>query len=56
MMDELYRMLKDKLDEMIKGKIPVVSLTFDEVSMLYQQICMMKQVREIVKWCDNGYS
>ena len=56
MMDELYKMLKDKLDEMIKGKTPVVSLTFDEVSMLYQQICMMKQIRDITDWCSQGYS
>lgn len=55
-MDEMYEMLKKKLDDMREIGNPVVDFSFEEVSRLYQQICMMKQVREIVKWCDNGYS
>ena len=55
-MDELYKLLKDKLDEMVKKKMPVTGFSFDEVSMLYQQICMMKQIRDIADWCSIGYS
>ena len=55
-MDEMYKMLKSKLEEMRKEKIPVTSLSFAEASMLYQLVCMMRQIKEIADWCDNGYS
>jgi len=54
-MDELIKMLKDKLDCMRKDKIPVVGVGFDELSQIYQAMCMMKQIVEIAKWADGGY-
>jgi hypothetical protein len=55
-MDELYEMLKKKLYDMREIGNPSISFTFDEVSKLYQLVCMMKRIKEITDWCDKGYS
>lgn len=55
-MDEMYKMLKRKLEEMRKGRFTETGFSYEEVSRLYQLVCMMKQIIEIADWCDNGYS
>ena len=55
-MDELYRMLKGKLNEMRNSSDASVRMNFDEISRLYQLVCMMKQIKEIADWCDEGHS
>lgn len=55
-MDELYRTLKRKLAEMRKCGKPITEFSYEEVSRLYQLVCMMKQIKSIADWCDNGYS
>lgn len=55
-MDELYKMLKAKLAEMSRKGQPTVKFTFEEVSRVYQLVCLMEQIREITVWCDKGYS
>ena len=55
-MDEMYRKIKSKLEEMRKDGKPITSFSYEEVSRLYQLVCMMKQIKEIADWCDNGYS
>ena len=54
-MDELIKMLKDKLDNMRKGNEPNAEFSFMELSQVYQAMCMMKQIVEIAKWADGGY-
>ena len=55
-MEELYWKLRGKLDEMRTESKPTVEMTFGDVSKLYQLVCMMKQIKDIAIWCDNGYS
>ena len=55
-MDELYRMLKKKLDDMRTKGEPMVGFTFDEVARIYQLVCLMKQIKNIADWCDEGHS
>lgn len=55
-MDELYKMLKGKLNEMRNNSDASVRMTFDEISRMYQMVCMMRQIKEITDWCDAGHS
>ena len=53
-MNEVYEMLKDKLEEMRFKHESSVLFDFREVSQMYQIVCLMKQIREIVNWGDLG--
>lgn len=52
-MNELYELLKQKLESMRLGKVDHVMFNFNEVSQMYQFICFMKQVKELVNWGDD---
>lgn len=54
-MDELLKMLKDKLELMKKEKTPVVAIEYHELAQIYQVICLMKQIKDIAEWSDNWY-
>ena len=49
-MDELYQLLKDKLKEMKDNYNHTRTLDYYDAAKLYQMVCMMKQIRDIVKW------
>lgn len=51
-MDEMHRKLKSKLEEMRKVGNVFTTFTFEEVAEMYQLICMMMQIKEIVKWVE----
>ena len=52
-MNELYEMLNRKLNAMrIQGESQV-KFDFSEVSQLYQFVCFMKQVKELVNWGEE---
>lgn len=55
-MDEMYEMLKSKLKQMKDEKEDAICFDYYEVAQMYQLICMMKQIREIVGWGNNGYA
>ena len=55
-MDELLKMLKRKLDEMRRESKPVTTFDFNEVSQMYQIVCLMKQIKDIADWSDKGYA
>ena len=48
-MDEMYELMKRKLDEMRKEKKTEVTMDFAEFASLYQLICYMKQIKFIVE-------
>ena len=50
-MDELYVYLRQKLDEARKNKTDHVEIDFDKLAKMYQILCFMKQIRNIVDWC-----
>lgn len=52
-MDELQARLKMKLDEMQKEGKTNIAMDFSDVARIYQLICMMKQIANIVEWCDD---
>ena len=52
-MNELYELLKAKLQEMRYAKCETVGFNYEEVSQLFQFICFMKQVRELVNWGEK---
>lgn len=52
-MNELYELLKQKLETMRKEKEGYVEFDYNEVSQLFQFVCFMKQVKELVNWGDN---
>ena len=52
-MNELQDKLKAKLDEMQKNGTTDIVLDFHDVARIYQLICMMKQIADIVEWCDD---
>lgn len=47
---ELYELLKDKLQSMREEKDDSVSFEYFEVAQMYQLVCFMKQIKEIVEW------
>lgn len=49
-MDELYELLKHKLDVMRNEKWETVMFSYEEATKMYQFICFMKQVKELVNW------
>lgn len=46
-MDELYSLMKQKLEEMYRNKTTHVTLDFDAFARLYQLVCYMKQIQTI---------
>ena len=52
-MNELYELLKQKLEEMRKGKCETVTFNYEEVSQMFQFVCFMKQVKELVNWGEK---
>ena len=52
-MNELYELLKRKLEEMRKGKCETVTFNYAEVSQMFQFVCFMKQVKELVNWGEK---
>ena len=53
MMDELYELLKQKLDCMRSVSSENITFDFSEVSKLFQFVCFMKQVKELVNWGEK---
>ena len=49
-MDELYAMLKEKLQSMREEQKPVVGIDYNDLSKLYQFVCLMRQMKEIMEW------
>lgn len=52
-MNDLYELLKQKLNRMREESSQLVIFSFEEVSQLYQFICFMKQVKELVNWGEK---
>lgn len=52
-MDELYAFLKYKLEEMRKEKKDTVEIDYHKIAQMYQVVCFMKQIREIVDWGEQ---
>lgn len=52
-MNELYELLKQKLNCMRDESSQLVIFSFEEVSQLYQFVCFMKQVKELVNWGEE---
>ena len=52
-MNELYELLVQKLNRMRDESSQLVIFSFDEVSRLFQFVCFMKQVKELVNWGEN---
>ena len=52
-MDELYEMLKKKLQTMRSEQECHIMFDFGEVAQLFQLICLMKQIKDITKWIDK---
>ena len=52
-MNELYELLKQKLETMRKEKEGYVEFDYNEVSQLFQFVCFMKQVKELVNWGEK---
>ena len=52
-MDELYAYIKQKLEEMRKEKKDIVEVDYFKMVQIYQAVCFLKQIREIVDWGDK---
>ena len=52
-MNELYELLKQTLNHMRNEQNQLIVFSFEEVSQLYQFVCFMKQVKELVNWGDK---
>ena len=52
-MNDLYELLKQKLNRMRDESSQLVIFSFEEVSQMFQFICFMKQVKELVNWGDD---
>ena len=52
-MNELYELLTKKLQEMRTFHANSVDFDFQEVSQLFQFVCFMKQVKELVNWGEK---
>jgi len=51
-MDELYSLMKKKLEDMYHNKTTHVTLDFDAFARLYQLVCYMKQIQAIANGLD----
>ena len=49
-MDEMYVYLKEKLNKMRKNQDTTTEVDFKTLSEMYQIICFMKQIKEIMDW------
>jgi len=52
-MDELKKLLKQKLEIMREEKDDAIYFDYYEVAQLYQVVCFMQQIKDIVNWGDN---
>ena len=52
-MNELYKLLKQKLNAMRNEKWETVMFSYEEVAQMFQFVCFMKQVKELVNWGDK---
>ena len=52
-MEELYNLLKDKLQSMRDDLDDEVKFNYLEVAKMYQFVCFMKQVKELVNWGEK---
>lgn len=52
-MDELYEMIKHKLQIMREESVCNVMFSYEEVSQMFQFINFMKQVKELVNWGEK---
>ena len=52
-MNELYELLKKRIDAMRSEGRSNIVFSFEEVSQLFQFICFMKQVKELVNWGEK---
>lgn len=48
--DEMYELLKKKLHVMRDEKDDSIHFDYFEVAQMYQLVCFMKQIKEIVEW------
>lgn len=48
--NEMYENLKAKLEFMREEKDDQVIFDYYEVAQMYQLVCFMKQIKEIVEW------
>lgn len=53
-MNELYELLKQKLIDMRAYKSSSIEFDYSEVSELFQFVCFMKQVKELVNWGEKN--
>ena len=49
-MDKMYVYLKEKLDEMRKNQDTTIEVDFKTLAEMYQIVCFMKQIKEIMDW------
>lgn len=52
-MNELYELLKKRIDAMRDEGRTTIIFSFNEVSKLFQFVCFMKQVKELVNWGEK---
>ena len=48
--DEMYKLLKEKLKAMRDENDDSTIFDYYEVSQMFQFVCFMKQIKEIVEW------
>ena len=53
-MNELYELLKQKLNTMRSQGEGHIMFDFSEVAQIFQFVCFMKQVKELVNWGENN--
>ena len=51
-MNEMYELLKEKLNSMRNVGADDIAFSFQEVSKMYQLVCFMKQIKEIMDWME----
>ena len=49
-MEEIYKMLNDKFNEMKEKGKTEIAISFQELARLYQMVCLMKQIKGIINW------
>ena len=53
-MDEMYQYLKERLQDMYEHEANEVTIDSVHFFLLYQMLCHMKQIREIVRQEDGS--
>ena len=52
-MNDLYELLKQKLNTMRSQGEGHIMFDFSEVAQMFQFVCFMKQVKELVNWGEE---